>query len=78
MSITKKHVKLATTLISPEAGKVLAKYRTKSRGHKTAYREDKPIERVVRKVQIMPCFSSCEPVYRCVSLARVKFLEKAE
>lgn len=77
-SISRKDIKLATALISPDAGKVLAKYRTNSRGMQTYFREDKPIETVTVQVATFPCFSSCDRVFKSVTLPRVKFLEGAE
>lgn len=76
--VTKKDVRLAAKVLSPAAAKVLAKHRTKSRGMQTYFREEKPIETVVKKVAMFPCFSSCDLVYNRVTLPRVKFLEDAE
>lgn len=76
--ITRKQIKIATKLISPEAGKVLATYRTKSRGHKTANRPDKPIERTKQRVKIAPCYSGAAPVFRIVTLARVDFIKRTD
>lgn len=76
--ITRKQIRLATALISPEAGKVLSTYRTKSRGHLTANRPDKPIARVKHRIKIAPGYSSAEPVFKTITLARVDFIARTD
>lgn len=76
--ITRKDIKRTAELISPEAAKVLAKYRTKSRGHRTAHQPEKPIRKVKVVVHPTPSYSSEQTTAQHISLAHVDFIRRTD
>jgi len=75
--ITRKQIKLATKLISPEAGKVLARFRTMSRAVRTGKAKDKPIRKIKVRVAEFPSYSGAHS-FQTVSLARVDFIKRTD